>query len=81
MRIQQLEEEWTKQEIQREQASVRRQKDIAKLEKKLKEALFDVEKQEKRLKLGEEELEKRYVFGGRYLCARSRQMHVGDDAC
>jgi len=58
-RLRELEAEWRKQEIIREQAFARRQKEITRLEKKLKEALFDVEKQEKRLRLGEEELQKR----------------------
>lgn len=59
VRMQELEAEWRAQEITREQTFARRQKDVAKLEKKLKEALFDVEKQEKRLRLGEEELARR----------------------
>ncbi len=58
-RLRQLEDEWRRQEITREQTFARRQKEVTRLEKKLKEALFDVEKQEKRLRLGEEELQKR----------------------
>jgi centrosomal protein CEP120 len=58
-RMQELETEWRTQEVNREQVFARRQKEITKLEKKLKEALFDIEKQEKRLRLGEEELARR----------------------
>jgi len=55
-RLREVEIEWKKQEIIREQQYQKRQRDVAKLEKKLKDSLFEVEQQEKRLRLGEDEL-------------------------
>lgn len=47
------------QELQREQLFARRQKELAKLEKKLKDSLFEVERQERKLALKDEELQRR----------------------
>ena len=47
------------QELEGQAAVAAKQKEITKLESRLKEALFDVEAQERRLKNGEEEQERR----------------------
>jgi hypothetical protein len=44
------------QEVARETALARRKQTLAKLEKKLKDTLFDLERQERRLRLGEDEV-------------------------
>lgn len=55
-RMTQLEGEWKKQELQRETQLAIRQKEITALEKKLQSALFEVQQQERALKLKESDI-------------------------
>jgi hypothetical protein len=50
-RMQVLEREWKKHVLQIEMKNARKQKELGKLEKRVKETMFDLEKQDRRLKL------------------------------
>ena len=62
-----MESEWRRQELQRDQALARKRRDVNALEKKLKQALFDLEKQDATLRLKESELKQRQSLFHKHL--------------